>query len=240
MLSIFINVGTTISTWNSNLYCRKKPLSICLNRYMTKIPLSNNPRCQLLFFHSTPIIHPRQLSLSQRPNKASDIIHGRKMHPSPARFLAVCLAFFVGVAPAIGDGSLTAYEILQQYDFPIGILPTGVESYELNRNTGKFAVYFGGSCSFTIEGYNLKYNKKITGTISNDRLSNLSGVQVKILLFWLNIVEVTHKGDNLEFSVGIASAGFGIDNFYECPQCGCGFSCVNGNSSNLHTLVSSS
>nr|GLL42570.1 uncharacterized protein At5g01610-like [Ipomoea trifida] len=166
-------------------------------------------------------------------------IHAGKMHPSPARLLAACLAFFLGVAPAIGD-SLTAYEILQEYDFPVGILPTGVESYELNRNTGKFAAYFGGSCSFTIKGYNLKYSKKITGTISQDRLSNLSGVQVKILLFWLNIVEVTHKGDNLEFSVGIASAGFGIDNFYESPQCGCGFSCVNKNTSNLRTLVSSS
>ncbi|XP_019162085.1 PREDICTED: uncharacterized protein At5g01610-like [Ipomoea nil] len=164
------------------------------------------------------------------------------MYPSPARLLrmlAAFLAFCLGVAPAIGD-SLTAYEILQEYDFPVGILPIGVESYELNQNTGKFAAYFGGSCSFTIEGYNLKYSKKITGTISQDKLRNLSGVQVKILFFWLNIVEVTHKGDNLEFSVGITSAGFGIDNFYESPQCGCGFSCVNRNNSNLQTLVSSS
>lgn len=40
-------------------------------------------------------------------------------------------------------------------------------------------------------------------------------------------MEVSRVDDLLEFSVGIASASFGIDNFYECPQCGCGFDCVN-------------
>ena len=45
---------------------------------------------------------------------------------------------------------------------------------------------------------------------------------------WLNIVEVVNKGNELEFSVGIASADFPMDNFEVCPQCGCGLNC-NGN-----------
>jgi hypothetical protein len=42
---------------------------------------------------------------------------------------------------------------------------------------------------------------------------------------WVDIVEVLRNGDDLEFSVGIAGAGFPIDNFEECPQCGCGLNC---------------
>lgn len=45
------------------------------------------------------------------------------------------------------------------------------------------------------------------------------------MLFWVNIVEVDRIGDNLEFSVGIAGADFPVDNFDECPQCGCGMNC---------------
>ncbi|KAL6210368.1 hypothetical protein ACLB2K_015601 [Fragaria x ananassa] len=60
---------------------------------------------------------------------------------------------------------------------------------------------------------------------SNGKLKDLTGVSVKVLFLWLNIVEVSRRGDDLDFSVGIASASFPIDNFYECPQCGCGLNC---------------
>ena len=32
--------------------------------------------------------------------------------------------------------------------------------------------------------------------------------------------------DELQFSVGIASANFPLDGFDESPSCGCGFDCV--------------
>ncbi|XP_015086468.1 uncharacterized protein At5g01610-like [Solanum pennellii] len=151
--------------------------------------------------------------------------------PSVALPLCILLLLLLAAAsPVVGDEdsqSPTAYEILLEYDFPVGILPKGVTRYELDKTTGNFAVYFNKSCSFSISGYNLKYMSKITGKISKDRLANLKGVQVKVLLFWINIVEVTRDGDDLDFSVGIASADFAIDNFYESPQCGCGFDCVN-------------
>ncbi|XP_055811875.1 uncharacterized protein At5g01610-like [Solanum dulcamara] len=149
--------------------------------------------------------------------------------PSVALPLYVFL-LLSAASPAIGgedSQSPTVYEILQGYDFPVGILPTGVTRYELDKTTGKFAVYFNKSCTFSISGYSLKYMSKVTGKISKDRLSNLKGVQVKLLLFWINIVEVTRDGNELDFSVGIASADFAIDNFYESPQCGCGFDCVD-------------
>ncbi|XP_054777501.1 uncharacterized protein LOC129285710 [Prosopis cineraria] len=129
---------------------------------------------------------------------------------------------------ATGDGVPSAYEVLGDYHFPEGILPKGVVGYELDRSTGKFRAYLNGSCSFSLEGsYQLSYKSTISGYISKDRLANLSGVSVKVLLFWLNIVEVSRSGDELGFSVGITSASFPLDNFFVCPQCGCGLDCDN-------------
>ncbi|PWA89598.1 hypothetical protein CTI12_AA111010 [Artemisia annua] len=119
----------------------------------------------------------------------------------------------------------TAYEKLLEYDFPVGLLPLGVTGYELNENTGEFKAYLKETCTFKIQGYDLKYKSTISGVIEKGKLKNLKGISVKILIVWLNIVEVSVHGNELDFSVGIMSAGFGVSNFYESPQCGCGFDC---------------
>ncbi|XVE77593.1 hypothetical protein DITRI_Ditri13aG0076000 [Diplodiscus trichospermus] len=126
---------------------------------------------------------------------------------------------------ASADEQLSAYQALQQYDFPAGILPEGVVGYELDRETGEFSAYLSGSCNFNIDSYQLSYKSTIQGVISPGRIRNLKGVSVKVLFFWLNIVEVIHDGEEMKFSVGIASANFPTDNFFESPQCGCGFNC---------------
>lgn len=154
--------------------------------------------------------------------------------------IALLLLFFVQSPLAtsfpltITDDTTSAYEVLQGYNFPAGLLPKGVLKYDLDESTGRFHSYLNGSCSFSLEGsYQLKYKSTISGIISQNRLKDLSGISVKVLFLWLNIVEVTRDGDELEFSVGIASANFPIDNFYESPQCGCGLDCVNRKVSNL-------
>uniref|UniRef100_A0A0E0L1J7 Legume lectin domain-containing protein n=1 Tax=Oryza punctata TaxID=4537 RepID=A0A0E0L1J7_ORYPU len=122
----------------------------------------------------------------------------------------------------------TAYEALATFDFPPGILPKGVVSYTLDDATGDFTATLNttSTCAFSIQGsYSLRYQRSLSGRIAADRLTDLKGVSVKILFLWVNIVEVTRHGDELGFSVGIASADFGIDNFLESPQCGCGFDC---------------
>lgn len=79
--------------------------------------------------------------------------------------------------------SLSAYEALQQFNFPVGILPKGVTGYELDRDTGKFRAFLDGSCGFSLEGsYQLRYKSTIAGYISENRLTGLSGVSVKVLL----------------------------------------------------------
>ncbi|PIN08759.1 hypothetical protein CDL12_18656 [Handroanthus impetiginosus] len=146
---------------------------------------------------------------------------------STTRLLFILALAVLAVLPAATGDKPTVYEVLQSYDFPVGLLPQGVTDYELNRSTGAFTVYLNKTCSFTINGYNLRYKTKVTGTISTDKINNLKGIQVKVLLFWVNIIEVTRDDDEIDFSVGIASASFAVDIFYESPQCGCGFDCVN-------------
>ncbi|KAK7277765.1 hypothetical protein RJT34_22782 [Clitoria ternatea] len=157
---------------------------------------------------------------------------------SSIRFLWILAASLTAASCALSKAEkLSAYDVLQEYGFPVGLLPKGALGYALNRETGEFAVYFDGTCSFEIESYTLKYKSTITGVISNGRLSNLKGVSVKILILWLDIVEVTLKDNHLYFSVGIASADFEVENFIESPQCGCGFNCnkllLNGDVSSI-------
>ncbi|XP_009631923.1 uncharacterized protein At5g01610-like [Nicotiana tomentosiformis] len=141
----------------------------------------------------------------------------------------LCFFFlFFSATTASRNEKPSAYEELQRYDFPMGILPKGVKDYKLNTKTGEFSAYLNSTCSFRLEtSYQLNYKPVIKGVISKGRLTKLSGVSVKVVLLWLNIVEVRRKGGNLEFSVGLTSANFPIENFEECPQCGCGLDCVS-------------
>lgn len=132
-------------------------------------------------------------------------------------------------SPASLDDKLTAYDVLESYDFPVGLLPKGVVSYELDASTGEFTARLNETCTFSIESYELKYKTTITGVISQDKITSLSGIRVKVLILWLDIVEVTRDGDDLDFSVGIASASFPVSNFVESPSCGCGFDCDTAN-----------
>ncbi|XP_057782281.1 uncharacterized protein LOC131000411 [Salvia miltiorrhiza] len=165
-----------------------------------------------------------------------------KVQMSAGRGVVLSLILVVVLTGAVAVP--TAYEVIQGYGFPIGILPKGVTHYDLDESSGKFNAYMNGSCSFSLEGsYQLKYSSVISGYIYKDKLTNLSGVKVKVLFVWLNIVEVRRNADKLEFSVGIASADFGIENFFICPQCGCGLDCngLDGDTDNLRAdpLVSS-
>lgn len=131
----------------------------------------------------------------------------------------------------------TAYDIIGDYDFPVGILPKGITGYELDTSTGKFSAFWNGTCSFALEGsYRLRYQSTIHGFISRGRLTNLQGVSVKLWFLWVDIVEVSRNGDDLDFSVGIAGAGFPVDNFEISPQCGCGMNC--GDNKKIHRIRS--
>ena len=74
-----------------------------------------------------------------------------------------------------------------------------------------------------MEGYRLKYKSIISGTISTNKLKDLRRDKCEGAVVWLNIDEGSRYEDELEFSVGIVSADFGVVNFEESSQCGCGW-----------------
>jgi hypothetical protein len=170
-------------------------------------------------------ISPRKKLLTQRPNPPTIM-----SHTAILTLILLLLSTLATSSPTtITDDVDSAYTALENFNFPKGLLPKGALGYELDRTTGKFSAFLNGSCSFSLEGsYDLKYKSTINGYISNNRLTRLTGISVKIFFLWVNIIEVIRDDEDLEFSVGIASASFPIDNFYECPQCGCGLDCVNG------------
>ncbi|XP_056170769.1 uncharacterized protein LOC130138974 [Syzygium oleosum] len=136
------------------------------------------------------------------------------------------------------ERSPSAYEVLQSYGFPVGLLPKGITGYELDKATGEFTASLNGTCSFTLENsYQLKYERTIEGVIEREMLRGLKGVSVKVTVVWLSIVEVVRQGGKLEFSIGVASAGFPVENFAECPRCGCGLACDATASSGLPLLL---
>ena len=139
--------------------------------------------------------------------------------------------------PAISSNdSRTAYEVLEDYNFPVGLLPQGITGYDLNITTGQFSVYFNDTCSFSLESsYHLKYKPTIKGYISNGNLSSLEGVYARLFFVWKKIVEIVRSGDDLVFSVGVLSSVFPIDYFEKSPQCGCGFQCGGGQVRKLRT-----
>ncbi|KAF9614187.1 hypothetical protein IFM89_015695 [Coptis chinensis] len=114
---------------------------------------------------------------------------------------------------------LSAYDVLGSYGFPVGLLPQGITGYEIDQS-GKFTAYLKGSCNVHIAGRHLKYKSTITGNISNDKLTDLVGVSVKVLLFWIGIDKVTVTGNDLYFKVGIYNADYSTDTFSLSPTCG--------------------
>src|ERR1041385_213845 len=98
-----------------------------------------------------------------------------------AKHTPLLLVAMVGIlltATAIGANP-TAYEMVERYGFPSGILPQGVHDYEL-RPDDSFEVHFSGECNFRVAGYDIHYSTRVDGHIQNDTISDLEGVKAKI------------------------------------------------------------
>ncbi|KAE8732672.1 Nodulin MtN3 family protein [Hibiscus syriacus] len=118
-------------------------------------------------------------------------------------FFLLTIQSFISETISLEDNNPTAYEILRDFNFPTGLLPAGVTAYDFDPLSGKFSAYLNGTCTFTLQGaYKLRYKNTINGYISKGRLARLEGVSVKFIFFWVNVVEVLRKGDELEILNG--------------------------------------
>ncbi|KAJ1265168.1 hypothetical protein BS78_08G059000 [Paspalum vaginatum] len=134
------------------------------------------------------------------------------------------LALAAVAAAAAGGGnnatsSPTAYEMLERYDFPRGILPAGVVGYEL-RADGSFEVYFPQTCEFLLaKKWLVRYEARVSGDVAAGSLTALQGISVKVLFLWIGVGEVDRTGDTLSFYIGPVSTSFPLSDFAESPQC---------------------
>lgn len=140
---------------------------------------------------------------------------------------------------AAATQSTSAYEVLQRYEFPVGLLPEGITGYDLDEGSGRFSARLNGTCSFQLQHrYTIRYEPAMEGVITRGRIEDLKGVSVRIMsMVWLSVVRVVRVGPEVEFSVGAASAGFPVENFVECPRCGCGLDCEDGTTSSPSSHV---
>lgn len=151
------------------------------------------------------------------------------LHSAPSSSSSSSFTLFLVLLPLLlslttvshcfsGDSS-SAYEVLESYGFPAGLLPETVTGYDLDDN-GKFTLYLDGSCTVDIpNAYPVKYASTIKGTIAYGSLTNLSGISVKVFFIWWDLTAISVSGENLVFKVGPASASYPILNFSENPVC---------------------
>ncbi|CAB4288456.1 unnamed protein product [Prunus armeniaca] len=114
-----------------------------------------------------------------------------------------------------------AHTELTNYGFPIGLLPSAVKNYTLDRTSGDFIVDLGGACKVTLppDNYLATYSKKITGKIVQGKIAEINGISVRAFFQWWSITGIRSSGDNLVFEVGMVTAKYPSKNFDESPAC---------------------
>ena len=137
----------------------------------------------------------------------------------------VCLLFLLTAAAAAATvsaaaaGNLTAYEMLERYNFPRGILPAGVQGYVLQPD-GAFEVYFPRPCEFLLaRRWLVRYDASVSGSVAAGKLTALQGISVKVAFLWLGVGEVDRAGDKLSFYIGPLATSFPLGDFAESPRC---------------------
>jgi hypothetical protein len=135
-----------------------------------------------------------------------------------------CLLIVMAVAAVLltatpsASQPTTAYSMVEQYDFPPGIIPQGAQSYEL-RKDGSFELHFSGECGLQVGGFKLHYSSRLAGNIQKDKISCLEGVKVKIVLPWVRIREISRHGGEIRVHAGAISRSFPVSDFSVSPQC---------------------
>ncbi|GAV86120.1 DUF538 domain-containing protein [Cephalotus follicularis] len=114
-----------------------------------------------------------------------------------------------------------AHAELTNYGFPIGLLPSSVQTYTLNETSGVFAVDLGGACKITLppDNYLATYSKKVRGKIVQGRIAELEGIRVWAFFKWWSLTGIRSSGDDLVFEVGMVTAKYPSSNFDETHDC---------------------
>lgn len=75
------------------------------------------------------------------------------------------LGFSITLLLLANPKSPNVFEVLQEYNFQVNMLPTGITSYTLNKDTGEFQVNIGDACRLSVKGFDLMFESTISGVI---------------------------------------------------------------------------
>lgn len=116
----------------------------------------------------------------------------------------------------------TAYDVLQQNNFPQGLLPLGVKSYVL-RSGGSLSVNLGRECNFlvTVGGkqFKFRYASTVSGVIKSGSISAVNGVRLQVEFAWLGVSQVSRAGNQIIIQVEKSSQSFPVSAFTQSPRC---------------------
>lgn len=96
------------------------------------------------------------------------------------------------------SSTLTAYDILEQYDLPRGLLAEGAEGYTLNTTTGAFTVRYRGGCRISHGSFNFAWNRFISMVISHRRMNIIRGIEhSQNRVNWHQVSIMERRGDTI-------------------------------------------
>lgn len=112
----------------------------------------------------------------------------------------------------------TAYEMVENYGFPRGILPEGVTGYTLDPN-GSFEVYRPEDCHLDAGNLQVVISKRISGNIQNRTIQGLDGVKVKLVLKWFGVDQVERIDDRIQAHTRFVSRSLPVSKFATSLHC---------------------
>uniref|UniRef100_K3YL61 Xylanase inhibitor C-terminal domain-containing protein n=1 Tax=Setaria italica TaxID=4555 RepID=K3YL61_SETIT len=120
------------------------------------------------------------------------------------------------------DAAATAYDILEKNNLPRGLLPKGVQSYNLSPD-GKFEVTLPGECDFPVtfggQDFKFRFASTVGGVIQAGSIHEVYGVRVQIKFGWLGLRQVDRAGDQLTLQVQQFTQTFPTSTFAVSPSC---------------------
>ncbi|KAI8574182.1 hypothetical protein RHMOL_Rhmol01G0335000 [Rhododendron molle] len=118
------------------------------------------------------------------------------------------------------SASKTIYEALKSHGLPMGLLPKGIQDYQLD-NSGNFTVFLDRECNAKFEN-ELHYDRNVSGTLSYGQIANLTGVAAQDLFLWFPVkgirVDVPSSG-LIYFDVGVVFKQFSVSLFETPREC---------------------
>ncbi|KAI0495160.1 hypothetical protein KFK09_025309 [Dendrobium nobile] len=123
-----------------------------------------------------------------------------------------------------GDDDGSVQDLLRAYGLPPGLLPSAVNSYDLDRETGLLEVHLDSPCFAKYDGL-VFFNQTVRGNLSHGSLKGLVGFSQEELFIWLPVKEVLLTDPSsgvIFFDIGVAHKQLSLSLFENPPDCSAG------------------